>query len=285
MTSRGRRFVASDVTLGRVIAPDGTPIAVHVSGRGRPLVAVPGTGSVHATWQAIRPLVEAQVRLYAVDRRGRGASGDARAYSLADEYADIAAVVDAAAQESGVGVDLLGHSYGGSVAFGAATRTANVRRLVLYEGWPAPDPVHRTIDPALIDRLESLLARGELESLLRVFYREVAGMTPGEIDVLRSSPSWPLRVAAAGTVPRELRAFAADVFDPRRAARITCPVLLLVGEHSPPELRADPEAVAAALPDARIRVLPGQGHVAHLDDPPTFAAELLAFLTEPEQSA
>lgn len=58
------------------------------------------------------------------------------------------------------------------------------------------------------------------------------------------------------------------------------PVLLLIGEDSPDDVKADPEVVAAALPDARVRVLPGQGHVAHLSDPAGFAAELLAFLAE-----
>ena len=71
----------------------------------------------------------------------------ARTYSLAREYADIAAVVDAAAAASGSPVDLLGHSYGGNVAFGAATRTTNIRRLVLYEGWPVPNVAHRTTAP------------------------------------------------------------------------------------------------------------------------------------------
>ncbi len=33
------------------------------------------------------------------------------------------------------------------------------------------------------------------------------------------------------------------------------PVLLLVGADSPDEIKADPQIVAAALPDARIHVL------------------------------
>ena len=50
------------------------------------------------------------------------------------EYEDVAAVVDAIAAVSGQCVDVYGHSHGGIVAFGAATLTANIRRLVLYEG-------------------------------------------------------------------------------------------------------------------------------------------------------
>jgi pimeloyl-ACP methyl ester carboxylesterase len=264
----------------KVTASDGTQIAVHVSGRGRPLVAVHGASSYHGTWHQFRPLLEPHLRFCAVDRRGRGASGDGPVYSLAHEYDDVAAVVDAIAQDSGGSVDLLGHSYGGNVAFGAAVRTTNVRRLVLYEGWPPPNPAHRTSEPGFVERLDDLLAQGEREQALVEFFRDAAKMTPAEIDAVKASPAWPQRLAAAHTVPRELRAFASSAFDPDHAARITVPVLLLIGGDSPDDVKADPEVVAAALPDARIRVLPGQSHMAHLTGPQAFAAELLAFLSE-----
>jgi pimeloyl-ACP methyl ester carboxylesterase len=47
--------------------------------------------------------------VFAVDRRGRGRSGDATDYALEREYEDVVAVVEAA----GEGVSVLGHSYGG----------------------------------------------------------------------------------------------------------------------------------------------------------------------------
>lgn len=57
-------------------------------------------------------------------------------------------------------------------------------------------------------------------------------------------------------------------------------VLLLVGADSPAELQADPKVVAEALPDARIDVLAGQAHLAHLVDPETFTAHVLAFVRD-----
>jgi pimeloyl-ACP methyl ester carboxylesterase len=57
-------------------------------------------------------------------------------------------------------------------------------------------------------------------------------------------------------------------------------VLLLVGEDSPDEIKADPDIVAAALPDARVRVLAGQAHMAHLTAPETFADEVWSFLRD-----
>src|SRR5262245_46379999 len=130
---------AADTALTHVTSRDGTKIAVFVSGRGRPLVIVPGTTSDHTTWRFVVPLLEPQVAVSAVGGRGRRDSGDAKEYSLEMEWTDVAAVVDAAATQAGGPVDLLGHSYGGNVAYGAAGVTANVRRLVLYEGWPPPN--------------------------------------------------------------------------------------------------------------------------------------------------
>ena len=89
----------------------------------------------------------------------------------------------------------------------------------------------------------------------------------------------PARVAAAPTVPREVRAFAAQAFDPAWAAKISVPVLLLVGSESPADIRADPEIVARSLPDARIVMLEGQAHMAHLTDPESFAAAVVSFLS------
>jgi pimeloyl-ACP methyl ester carboxylesterase len=270
----------AEAALTTVASPDGTEIAVFVSGEGRPLVVVHGTTSDHTTWRFVLPYLETQVAVHAVDRRGRGRSGDGPDYSLAREYADVAAVVDAAAAAHGSTVDLLGHSYGGNVAFGAATLTTNIRRIVLYEGWPVPNIAHRAVAPAVLEHLEFLLAQGRPEQVIETFYRDIAMLSAGEIAGIRAGPTWAARVAAAHTVPRELRGFGGQAFDPEWAARIAVPALLLVGGDTPPEIAADPDIVAAALPDARIAVLDGQMHMAHVTDPATIARRVLTFLAE-----
>lgn len=111
-----------------------TSIAYWTTGTGPPLVAVHGTPADHTRWQPLLPYLEPHFTVHAIDRRGRGPSGDA------SDYEDVAAVVDALAAESKGRVSVYGHSHGGIVAFGAATLTANVHTLVLYEGWPVPDP-------------------------------------------------------------------------------------------------------------------------------------------------
>ena len=264
----------------RVTSADGTEIGVFVSGVGRPLVAVHGTTSDHHSWRFALPFLEPHLAVHAIDRRGRGASGDRDPYSLEAEAADLGAVVDAAAAAYGAPVDVVGHSYGGNVAFEAASETANIRRLVLYEGWPPPNPAHRSFAPEVMRTLDTLLACGERSRMLETFFREQVKMTDAEIAELEAAPTWPARLNAAGTVPREVRAFAERALDPAAAARITVPVLLLIGGESPAEIQADPEVVAAALPDARIRVLDGQAHVAQLTAPEEFADAVRAFLCE-----
>jgi pimeloyl-ACP methyl ester carboxylesterase len=103
-------------------------------------------------------------------------------------------------------------------------------------------------------------------------------MPEAEFAVYRAMPAWRARIAAAHTLARELRAERQAPFDPGQAAKITAPVLMLVGGDSPDELRADPETVAAALSDARITVLDGQQHIAIDVIPGVFAAHVVAFL-------
>jgi pimeloyl-ACP methyl ester carboxylesterase len=71
-------------------------------------VLVHGTGADHRRWAPILPAFEARFTVYAVDRRGRGASGDAPQYAIDREVEDVVASVD------GIGgpVDLVGHSLG-----------------------------------------------------------------------------------------------------------------------------------------------------------------------------
>jgi len=133
-----------------------------------------------------------------------GRSGDAAAYRLEREFEDVAAVVDHVAAEAGEPVNLYGHSHGGIVAFGAAALTPNLRRLVLYEGWPAPDPSIYDLQADLVTRMDDLLAKGDPAGVVEVLFRSVEEMSDQDMAALREAPSWPGRVAAAHTVTREI---------------------------------------------------------------------------------
>lgn len=114
---------ADDTTV--VDSRDGTPIAVYRTGdpAGRPVILVHGTTADHTTFRAIGPRLADAFDLYAIDRRGRGASGDTLPYSIGREFEDVAAVAGAVAEARRRPVDVLGHSYGGRTALGAALLT------------------------------------------------------------------------------------------------------------------------------------------------------------------
>jgi pimeloyl-ACP methyl ester carboxylesterase len=172
-----------------VVSADGTPIAYWRSGDGPALVLVHGASADHTRWEGVLPLLEPHVSVYAMDRRGRGGSGDRADYRLEDEVADVVAVVDAVGPAA-----LFGHSYGAVLALEAALRTGNVRRLLIYE------PAVGLLPAALVDRMAALLAADRREEVLTTLLLEV-GLSP-EVDLARSSPSWVGRLAAAHTVVR-----------------------------------------------------------------------------------
>jgi pimeloyl-ACP methyl ester carboxylesterase len=265
-------------TMTRVVSRDGTEIAYWTSGEGPPLLLVHGTSGVHERFAPLLPYLERHAAVHAMDRRGRGGSGDAAEYDVTREFEDVAAVVNAIAASSGAKVDVYGHSYGGECAFGAALLTRNVRSLVLYEGWPPVMPEKLKFPAGVEERLDALVAAGEREAALETFMRDVVNVTEEDLGAMREQPTWPARLTAVHTITREVRAFFGDTFDPARAGRITVPVLLLVGSDTPDELRDDPETLAAALPDSRIAVLEGQQHLADVLAPELFARRLLDFL-------
>ena len=266
--------------MTRVASRDGTEIAFWTSGEGPPLLLVHGTAGAHERFQPLLPHLEPHATVHAMDRRGRGGSGDAPDYELAREFEDVAAVVDSIADSSGSPVAVYGHSFGGNCAFGAAMLKANIGALVLYEGWPPVKPELLEFPPEVAERLDALVAAGDLDAALELFVREVVKVPEEEIAAVRAQPTWPARVKAVPTITREIHAFYENPFDPDEAAKISVPVLVLTGADTPEEIKDDPDAVAAALPDARIVVIEGQQHLADVLAPEVFAGHVLGFLRE-----
>ena len=257
-----------------VTSLDGTPIAYWKSGEGPPLVLVHGTSADHSRWAPVLPAFEEHFTVYALDRRGRGESGDSEDYSIEREFEDVAAVVDCVGEP----VNLLGHSYGAVCSLEAALLTRNVRKLVLYE--PGMNVTGEQIyPPGFIDRLDALLEAGDRDAVISTMFRELVGMPQEEMEYLRSLPAWHERVKAAHTVPRELRADEAYRFDPERFGDLGVPTLMLSGDDSPAFLKAADKAVDEVLPDSRIVVMAGQGHAAMDTGTDLFTTEVVRFLT------
>ena len=259
--------------MEKLTSKDGTPIAYQRSGTGQPLVLVHGAGGTYSRWAPVLPALEKHFTVYAVDRRGRGESGDAAPYAITLEFDDIAALVDAIGET----VNLLGHSFGGICALEAALLTPHIRRLVLYEP-PIPIGGIQIYPEGIIDRLQGLLDAGNREGILTTFMGEVVRMLPHEIELTKSMAAWPARVAAAHTLPRELRAHEHYRFESERFAALTIPTLLLVGQDSPHFFRTAIDLLDATLPNSRVVVMPGQQHIAMESAPDLFVREVVSFL-------
>src|SRR5688572_3904375 len=148
----------------KVNSKDGTPIAYARSGKGPALVLVHGTTADHTRWAPILPALEQRYTVYAVDRRGRGASGDGKGYAIEREVEDLHAVLDAI----GGPLVLVAHSYGAIVALEVARSSKHVARLVLYEPpVPAGLPIY---PPGLAEQLQATIDRGEPERALVTFF-------------------------------------------------------------------------------------------------------------------
>jgi pimeloyl-ACP methyl ester carboxylesterase len=267
-----------------VASRDGTPIAVFTSGTADrvtlPLVLVHGTASDHLTFRVVGPILGLRRRLFAVDRRGRGASGDGPAYAISREFEDLVAVCEEIASEAGGQVDVLGHSFGGRCALGAALGTTAIRRIVSCEGAPPRDPgAAAAYEPGwLIGQVRADLARGDLDGLLERFMRTVVGMDEAGMARFRADPVWPLRLASSPTILRELEASGDPAAGLEALAAVRVPVLQVIGTASAPAFRANSLALDARLADGHVVEIEGAAHAAHQTHPGELRAAVEAFL-------
>jgi pimeloyl-ACP methyl ester carboxylesterase len=253
-----------------VRSADGTAIAVTRRGSGPAIVLVHGIAGDASRWNVAERLGR-HFTLYAMDRRGRGKSGDGPSYTLAREAEDIVAVLDAAGA-AGEGAALLGHSFGGLLALMAAN-LAPVKRVLVYEPYvhavPVPEwsPITRGFE-ALLDQPEVLLDR---------FVRMIVRMPDEDVARLRSGPTWAARVAAAHTIPREMGGVETHRFVVEGLVERKTPVRFLLGERSPDFLRDATARIHAMIPGSDVVELPGQGHIAMESAPELFEHEVTRF--------
>ena len=245
---------------------------------------VHGATADHTTFRALAPVLGRTRRLHAVDRRGRGASGDSPPYSIEREYEDVAAVAEAIAAETGGPIDVLGHSYGGRTALGAALLSDAIRRVVAYEG--APLPPGSSYRPAgLLEAVHAALARGDRDLALSTFLGGIVGMSDADLARYRADPVWPTRVAAAETIVREVEAETGEPASLAALAAVAVPVLLIVGSASRSPFGQGTDALAARLSDAEVVVIDGAAHAAHHTHVREFAAAVTRFLDRPARTA
>lgn len=228
-----------------VTSKDGTRIGVECAGTGPTLLFVHGGVGDRTRWTPMFPLLASKFTACAMDRRGRGASGDSPEYTLSKEAQDVAAVVNSRPGP----VFVFGHSYGAVAALETTFLTDRIARLMLYEP-PLHEPVGDNLGVAA--RLEEMIKKGELEQALITFQTEIVKQSPEEIARMKARPTWAGLVASIAVHPRQMRALSAYRFDSDRLKSVTMPTLLLIGQTV--DCRA---TGVAAQPDARGARAPG----------------------------
>jgi pimeloyl-ACP methyl ester carboxylesterase len=265
--------------IATVTSADGTEIAYERSGRGPPIVLVHG-GTLDRRWwdiSDVRGGLAKDAKVYAIDRRGRGGSGDAEEYEPEREFEDIAAVVDSIDEP----VTLLGHSSGGFYSLEAALRTDNLSGLVLYEpSFPVDGRGFQGPSEESQKELMSLLDAGEVEQAYIEVLENDAELTPEEVEALRSSPLWQEYVERFPTMMPKIQRIPEYEFDPERFADLTVPTLLLTGTEGGQWGQDTTLALDDALSNTRVVTFDGHGHAAMLTAPDLFTDEVLAFVRE-----
>ncbi len=260
-----------------VKSKDGIPIAVECAGAGPNLVIVHGGIGDRSRWKPLFPFFASRFTVCAMDRRGRGASGDSADYCLQKEAEDVAAVVNS---RPGT-VFVLGHSIGGVCALEAAFLTDKVSKLVLYEP-PLQDRNHG----AVATKMETMIRTGESEQALVTFLQEIVMVSPKEIEEMKAGSSWPERVTSVGKQIREIRALDRYRFDANRMRGLKVPTLLLTGSKTAsPDLKRAISSLLDCLPNHSLIVFQGQEHNAMDTVPQEFAETVTKFLLDTKSKA
>ena len=129
------------LTTTRIALPTGVTLHVQLGGpeSGEPILFLHGFPESHRTWRAILPDLARDFRVIAPDQRGFGASDkpeEVDAYKADRIVEDIVALADALGHDR---FTLVGHDWGGAVAWLAALRHPDrIGRLIIAN---APHPL------------------------------------------------------------------------------------------------------------------------------------------------
>jgi non-heme chloroperoxidase len=167
-------------------------------------------------------------------------------------------------EAGGQPVTLAGLSFGGWIAVRLAlARPELVCRLVLVDAAGYRDQDW--------ERIQSLIAIDDLAGVDRL-YPALFRVAPWVMR--RSRPGFLRSFTSPGvrTVLRETRE--RDTYTGNDLSRLTMPVVLIWGEHDGLFALDTARAMAAAIPQAKLRVLPGCGHAVHMECPRSLAAAI-----------
>lgn len=260
------------MTYETVASADGTSIAYEVFGAGPLLIAVCGATCDRALMRSTAQALGGHFTTVDYDRRGRGDSGDTLPYAVDREIEDIAALID----RIGGPAHLYGHSSGAGLVLHAVAAGLPVDQFVLHDPPYSPDDESSRDEARRYGQtIRSLLAQGMRADALETFCR-LTGMPEEVIDGMRGTHRWAELTALAPTLAYD-SAVMGDIetggaVPEDVAVRVTRPGLVLVGGESPPFMREVGRRLAHLLPEGRLHVVEGHGHVV----PPDVLAPVVA---------
>ncbi|WP_259467909.1 alpha/beta fold hydrolase [Rhodococcus sp. SBT000017] len=193
--------VVADIMTETIMSTDGTPIGVHCLGSGSPVVIVHGSISTAQSWLQVASHLAVDHRVFVLDRRGRGLSGDAPEYTLATEAADIGTVLARVTESTGTVPTLVGHSYGAICALEAARRGSELAALVLYE---PPLPVDGPVAGEHLAPYAAAIAAADNDAAIRIAMEHFIRIPAAETEAIAATPLWRQFLALAPTWTREL---------------------------------------------------------------------------------
>jgi pimeloyl-ACP methyl ester carboxylesterase len=257
-----------------VTSADGTTIDYDAYGSGPAVILVGGASQYRAidtrTTEIAKHLAEEGFTAVDYDRRGRGRSGDTQPWSLEREVEDLAALIEATVAPAAVYTS----SSGAAIALAAVTSGVAVLALALYE----PPYFAGSDGREHIATLRRMMDEGKLDEATRYNMTAIIGLPDEAVGQMAEAPWWPGLVAVAPTLVYDHRASHDIETDPdwrARWARVTVPTVVYSGDRTFPGLPEAADAVAAALPNARRRVLAGQDHG---PAPEVIVPELVTFM-------
>lgn len=266
-----------------------------------PAVYVHGLGGSSQNFTDVAGLLADRFDGQAVDLPGFGYSDPSRRYSIADFADKLIAHLD----DSGRGaVHLVGNSLGGSISVRvAALRPDLVRTLTLISpAMPFLNPRRTAQGPLLpllaLPRADLVYAWGlgrlTVEQVAEQVVRACFGDTAKVSDQRRAEAMEEIRLrytvehypkaymgTLRGLVSSFVRAYLPGAGSQwRLAARITAPTLVIGGLRDTLVDARVPAQVARTIPDSRLLLLPGVGHVAQMEVPRLVARGIVGLLED-----
>jgi pimeloyl-ACP methyl ester carboxylesterase len=246
---------------------DGTDIYYERRGSGEPLLLIQGLGGNHLHWgDEFLSALEDTFELVLYDHRGAGRSGELEGeLTIARLADDTVAVLDALEIES---AHVVGISMGGMVAQELVLNHRDrVRTLVLGCSFPG-GPEAKMTDMDVVGMLAEAILSGDGERAIRAGYEVMIApeyaADPANYEIYsKVAEQYP---APIPTLMAQLSAIVAHDTS-ARLAQIDVPTLVVHGTGDRLLESVNGELLARLIPDARLELLEGAGHMFFWEQP------------------